>query len=197
MSVASAPNFSADGSNSNQTVIHIALSYGLGLLVTAWTLYRVSGGLFNPAVTLGLVLTGNIPWLRGLIFMPTQIVAAMSAAAVASAIIPGDIAVVQTTLGNGVSVSQGLFIEMVSCALTTRAHSRTDHYLVLDLLADLHNPHARGGKIQSHLYRSDRYWHGAIRDTDRRSLLHRRVAESSSIFRALCGRYQLSRLSLE
>lgn len=34
---------------SSQTVIVIALSYGMSLLVTAWTMYRVSGGLFNPA----------------------------------------------------------------------------------------------------------------------------------------------------
>ena len=113
MSVQSAPNTASDGSNSNQTVIYIALSYGFGLLVTAWTLYRVSGGLFNPAVTLGLALTGNLPWLRALLFVPTQLAGAICAAAVASCIIPGDIAGVQTTLGNRVSVVQGLFIEMV------------------------------------------------------------------------------------
>lgn len=38
-----------DGVNSSQTIIYIALSYGMSLLVIAWSLYRVSGGLFNPA----------------------------------------------------------------------------------------------------------------------------------------------------
>jgi len=38
-----------NGTNSSQTVIFISLSYGFSLLVTAWTLFRVSGGLFNPA----------------------------------------------------------------------------------------------------------------------------------------------------
>ncbi|KAI5369839.1 Putative major intrinsic protein [Septoria linicola] len=112
MAVDPAPNTALDGSNSNQTVIFIALSYGFGLLVTAWTLYRVSGGLFNPAVTLGLALTGNLPMIRAALFIPTQLLAGVCAAAVASCIIPGDIAGVQTTLGNGVSMSQGLFIEM-------------------------------------------------------------------------------------
>ena len=37
----------------SQQVVFISLAYGFSLLVTAWTLYRVSGGLFNPAVTLG------------------------------------------------------------------------------------------------------------------------------------------------
>lgn len=40
----------SDGSNSAQTVVFISLGYGFSLLVTAWGWYRISGGLFNPAV---------------------------------------------------------------------------------------------------------------------------------------------------
>lgn len=32
--------------------IHTALVYGLSLLVNVWAFYRISGGLFNPAVSL-------------------------------------------------------------------------------------------------------------------------------------------------
>ena len=39
-----------NGTNANQTVIYIAMSYGLSLLVTVWVLYRVSGGLYVIAV---------------------------------------------------------------------------------------------------------------------------------------------------
>ena len=35
---------------SSQTVVFIALGYGFSLLVTVWVWYRISGGLFNPAV---------------------------------------------------------------------------------------------------------------------------------------------------
>jgi hypothetical protein len=35
---------------SSQTVIFISLGYGFSLLVCAWVWYRISGGLFNPAV---------------------------------------------------------------------------------------------------------------------------------------------------
>jgi len=38
-----------NGTNSSQTIIYISMAYGFSLLVTAWSLYRVSGGLFNPA----------------------------------------------------------------------------------------------------------------------------------------------------
>ena len=41
--VATLPN----GTNSNQTVIFIGMSYGLSLLVAAWIFYRISGGLFS------------------------------------------------------------------------------------------------------------------------------------------------------
>ncbi|KAK3615034.1 hypothetical protein LTR56_026850 [Elasticomyces elasticus] len=71
-----------DGTNSATTVVYISLSYGLALLVTVWTMYRISGGLFNPAVTLGLTVTGNIPFVRGLLLFPVQIIASMVAAGV-------------------------------------------------------------------------------------------------------------------
>ena len=34
-----------------QRLLFISLSFGMSLLVVAWTFYRVSGGLFNPAVS--------------------------------------------------------------------------------------------------------------------------------------------------
>lgn len=119
MSVQSAPNTAAGGANSNQTVVCIALSYGFSLLVAAWMLYRVSGGLFNPAVTLGMVITGTLPPWRGLVLFPTQILGATCAAAIVSVIIPVDIAVVQTTLAPDMTIPQGLFLEMVSFTMTS------------------------------------------------------------------------------
>lgn len=114
MAVSQASDSGQNGANSSQTVVFISLSYGMSLLVTAWTLYRVSGGLFNPAVTIGMIVTGTLPAVRGLILIPVQFIAGMCAAGIAAAIIPGDISVVQTTLAPGMSVAQGLFLEMVS-----------------------------------------------------------------------------------
>lgn len=71
------------------------------------------GGLFNPAVTAGLVVSGALPPMRGLLLVPPQILGAICAAAVTSGIVPEDIAMVQTTLASGVSVAQGVFLEMV------------------------------------------------------------------------------------
>ncbi len=44
--------------NDNQTVIFIAMSYGFSLLVTVWTMYRISGGLFR-LVECCVVCTGK------------------------------------------------------------------------------------------------------------------------------------------
>ncbi|KAK0257666.1 hypothetical protein LTS16_024726 [Friedmanniomyces endolithicus] len=103
-----------NGTNSATTVVYISLSYGFAVLVTVWTMYRVSGGLFNPAVTLGLIVTGNIPLVRGMLLWPVQILASMVAAWIVGAIIPGNIKSVQTTLTPTMSVAQGVFLEMVS-----------------------------------------------------------------------------------
>ncbi|KAK3639635.1 hypothetical protein LTR22_017368 [Elasticomyces elasticus] len=106
-----------NGTSSATSVIYIALSYGFAVLVTVWTMYRISGGLFNPAVTLGLIVTGNIPLVRGLLLWPVQILASMVAAGVVSAIIPGNIRTVQTTLTPTMSVAQGVFLEMFLTAI--------------------------------------------------------------------------------
>lgn len=35
----------------SQSLIYVSLSFGLSLLINAWIFYRISGGLFNPAVS--------------------------------------------------------------------------------------------------------------------------------------------------
>ena len=40
------------GGTSSETIVLVAIVYGFSLLVNAWAFYRISGGLFNPAVCL-------------------------------------------------------------------------------------------------------------------------------------------------
>jgi len=40
----------ANGGISSETVVFISLIYAFSFLVNAWAFYRISGGLFNPAV---------------------------------------------------------------------------------------------------------------------------------------------------
>ncbi|KAI9740082.1 MAG: hypothetical protein M1818_004833 [Claussenomyces sp. TS43310] len=107
---ATAPNVVLAPSNPSQ-LMYIALSFGFSLAVNAWVFFRISGGLFNPAVTLGMCLVGALPYLRGLFIFVAQILGGITAAAICSAILPGELTV-RTSLGGGTSIVQGLFIEM-------------------------------------------------------------------------------------
>ncbi|RGP81209.1 hypothetical protein FLONG3_664 [Fusarium longipes] len=93
------------------SLMYIAASFGTALAVNVWVFYRVSGGMFNPAVTLGLVLVGAVTPFHALIIIPTQLVAAIAAAGITDALIPGPL-LVTNALGNGTSIAQGVFIEM-------------------------------------------------------------------------------------
>ncbi|KAI8632148.1 aquaporin-like protein [Xylariaceae sp. FL1651] len=75
-------------------------------------MYRISGGLFNPAVTFGLYLSGQLPWKRAAFLVPSQLIACICAGAVVEVLFPGDIGSVNTTLAPGVSIAQGVFAEM-------------------------------------------------------------------------------------
>ena len=67
-------------------------------------------------VTLGLVISGAMPWTRAACLFVPQMLAGIVAAALVSAMFPGPL-IVDTTLGNGTSIAQGLFIEMFLTAL--------------------------------------------------------------------------------
>ncbi|OAA55204.1 Major intrinsic protein [Akanthomyces lecanii RCEF 1005] len=67
--------------------------------------------MLNPAITLGLVLVGNISLWRSLLVVLAQLAAGIAAAAVARGLTPGPL-VVANKLGSGTSLMQGLLIEM-------------------------------------------------------------------------------------
>jgi len=103
-----------DGSQTTPNILNIlfiALGFGCSVAVNVWLFYRVSGGMFNPAVTLTLCLVGAVPATRGCVVFVAQMVGGIAAAAAVSATLPGPMAV-NVRLGGGCSITQGLFIEM-------------------------------------------------------------------------------------
>ncbi|KAJ9608689.1 Aquaporin-1 [Cladophialophora chaetospira] len=92
-------------------LLYISLCFGFSLAVNAWIFFRISGGLFNPAVTLGLCLIGAVPFIRGALVFIAQMFGAMAAAGIVKGLFPGPLAV-STSLSGGTSKAQGLFIEM-------------------------------------------------------------------------------------
>ena len=92
-------------------LLYISLCFGFSLAVNAWIFFRISGGLFNPAVTFGMCLVGALPYIRGLILIGAQILGGIAAAGVVSALFPGPLNV-KTALSAETSIVRGLFIEM-------------------------------------------------------------------------------------
>ena len=60
----------------------IALAFGLAVLGAAYAVGHVSGGHFNPAVSLGMAVAGRLPWREVPAYVVTQVVAAVAAAGV-------------------------------------------------------------------------------------------------------------------
>jgi len=56
-----------------------ALAFGLTVLVMAYAVGRVSGGHFNPAVTLGAAVGGRIAWRQVPVYIGAQLVGALMA----------------------------------------------------------------------------------------------------------------------
>ncbi|KAM0718069.1 hypothetical protein Q7P37_006401 [Cladosporium fusiforme] len=98
------------------TLLYIALAFGMSLMVNAWVFYRVSGGMFNPAVTFGLMLIGCLSWTRAAVVFAAQILGALASAGVVAALFPNKFAVA-TTLADDTSIARGLFIEMFLTAM--------------------------------------------------------------------------------
>ncbi|KAK9775049.1 putative Aquaporin [Seiridium cardinale] len=112
-----APTASGDALNADPAkLLYIALCFGMSLMVNAWVFFRISGGLFNPAVTLGMMLVGGVTYVRGLLIVISQILGGIAAAAVVYGLFPGPLNV-RTSLAGGTTIVQGLFIEMFLTAM--------------------------------------------------------------------------------
>ena len=67
----------------------VALAFGLTVLTMAYAVGGISGGHFNPAVSLGLAIAGRFEWRELVPYWITQVIAGVCAAAVLYAIASG------------------------------------------------------------------------------------------------------------
>ncbi|KAF7914082.1 uncharacterized protein EAF01_000488 [Botrytis porri] len=93
-------------------LMYIALIFGFSLTVNVWIFFRISGGLFNPAVTLALCLVGVVGPVRSIFIFIAQVLASITAAAAVRGLLPGDAVLFSCALASGTSIAQGLFLEM-------------------------------------------------------------------------------------
>lgn len=92
-------------------MLFIALGWGMSIAVNAWVFFRISGSLFNPAVTLAMLLIRAVSPIRALLMVIGQFVGSIMASAVILGLLPNGRAA-GTELSGGTTVVQGLFIEM-------------------------------------------------------------------------------------
>jgi len=113
-------------------LLFIALVWGMSVTVNAWAFFRISGGLFNPAVTMAMVIIRSVQPLDGLLYIASQLSGALLACGICYALLPPG-ALPATELGDQTTITQGVFIEMFLTAqlvlavfmLATEKHKAT------------------------------------------------------------------------
>ena len=106
-------------------LVGIALAHGLALAVLVSAFGAISGGHFNPAVTVAVRLAGGIGWGHAVAYVVAQLAAAVAAGFAVKAVFPAaafDAAGGGTpALGDGITVAAGIGIEAVLTLLLVMA----------------------------------------------------------------------------
>lgn len=99
---------STTSSVNTSNLMFIALAFGFSLMVNVWIFFRISGGLFNPAISLALGLVQIITPLRAALLVVAQVLGGITAAALVNVLLPGSL-YVRTRLGGDINTAQGIF----------------------------------------------------------------------------------------
>ena len=117
-------DYLAASGGSGPGLLGIALAHGLALAVLVSALGAVSGGHFNPAVTLGVWIMGRITPLRAALYVVAQLAGGL-AAGLALKVIFADAwqasNIGTPALGAGISPAIGIAVEAVLTALLVLA----------------------------------------------------------------------------
>ncbi|KAF2450474.1 aquaporin-like protein [Karstenula rhodostoma CBS 690.94] len=105
----------ADTGFSTQVMEYISLVFGFSLMVNVWIFFRISGGLFNPAVTFAMLLTKAMSLVRFFLLLIAQLAGSIFSSFLVSVMFPTPLNV-RTTLSADTSLVRGVFIEAVLTA---------------------------------------------------------------------------------
>ena len=81
-------------------LLTVALAHGVALLVIVYAWGSISGAHVNPAVTLGIAITGRIPWSKAAAYWVAQFVGAILAAYLLVYIVNGQDRAAMETVGS-------------------------------------------------------------------------------------------------
>ncbi|KAH7112467.1 aquaporin-like protein [Dendryphion nanum] len=105
----------ADTGFSPQVLQYIALVFAFSLMVNVWIFFRISGGLFNPAVTFAMLLTRSITPVKFTLLLIAQLAGSIFASFLVKVMFPTPLNV-RTTLSADTSLARGVFIEAILTA---------------------------------------------------------------------------------
>ncbi len=94
----------------------ISFAFGTVVVATVYALGHISGNHINPAVTIGLAVTGQFPWARVPAYIAAQVVGAvLGAAAILAALGPraSEVGLGVAAYGDGVGVAQAFSAEFI------------------------------------------------------------------------------------
>ena len=95
-------------------LIVVALAHGVVLAVLVSSLAAVSGAHFNPAVTFGVWIAGQMPWRRAVAYVLAQLIGGILAALAVQVVFPIDVVRAATpALGATLSPLAGILVEAV------------------------------------------------------------------------------------
>lgn len=100
---------------SPQVLLYIALVFAFSLMVNVWVFFRISGGLFNPAVTFAMLLCRALSPVRAVLLLAAQIAGGIFSSFLVSVLFPTEFNV-RTTLSQRTSLAQGVCIEAILTA---------------------------------------------------------------------------------
>lgn len=95
------------------SVVGTAVAFGLAVVAMAYTIGGISGCHINPAITLGVFLSGKMSFKDCGLYMVFQIIGALLAAAVLCALAGRDSGLGANALQEGITMQQGIIAEVV------------------------------------------------------------------------------------
>ncbi|KAK2859998.1 hypothetical protein Q7C36_004164 [Tachysurus vachellii] len=112
--------------------VKVSLAFGLAIATLAQSLGHISGAHLNPAVTLGLLVSCQISFVRAAFYILAQMLGASMASGILFAVRPQNSTALGVNALNSISAPQGIVVEMLAtfqlvlCVLAATDKRRRD-----------------------------------------------------------------------